>query len=224
MDNKKILIDLLAYANKFINSQYECNISIGEVSYKNIDLLVVYKIEQLYKLKMISEDKRNHLLDLHYKKLLLEQQLDAATSKKEQDLIDSKLVEICEELIPYDLNEELSIEYLISNTFENRRNTAEPINVDSLDAMIRIGDILRNEYGLSVKETAECLNLNKDMLIFNTSSKENLEFFLHMDFRFWARVMYGEFCHKKSSKGQDNREGNEELQKKLVLSKKDIDY
>ena len=220
MDNEELLVDLLAYANKFINSQYECNISIGEVSYKNIDLLTVYKINQLYKLQMISEDERNHLLDLHYKKLLLEQQLDAAITEEEQDSIDSKLVEICEELIPYDLNEELSIEYLISNTLENRRNIAEPINVDSLDAMIRIGDILRNEYGLSIKETAECLSLNKDMLIFNTSSKENLEFFLHMDFRFWARVMYDEFFHKKSSKDQDSREDKGELQRKLIPNRK----
>ena len=220
MDNKEILIDLLAYANKFINSQYECNISIGEVSYKNIDLLTVYKINQLYKLKMINENERNHLLDLHYKKILLEKQLDAAITEEEQDSIENKLVEICEELIPFGLDEELSIEYLISNTLENRRNIAEPINVDSLDAMIRIGDILRNEYGLSIKETAECLNLNKDMLIFNTSSQENLEFFLHMDFRFWARVMYGEFFHKKSSKDQDNREEKEELQRKLIPNKK----
>lgn len=220
MDNEELLVDLLAYANKFINSQYECNISIGEVSYKNIDLLVVYKIEQLYKLKMINENERNHLLDLHYKKILLEKQLDAAITEEEQDSIDNKLVEICEELIPFGLDEELSIEYLISNTLENRRNIAEPINVDSLDAMIRIGDILRNEYGLSIKETAECLSLNKDMLIFNTSSKENLEFFLHMDFRFWARVMYDEFFHKKSSKDQDSREDKGEPQRKLIPNKK----
>ena len=120
MDNKEILIDLLAYANKFINSQYECNISIGEVSYKNIDLLTVYKINQLYKLKMINENERNHLLDLHYKKILLEKQLDAAITEEEQDSIENKLVEICEELIPFGLDEELSIEYLISNTLENR--------------------------------------------------------------------------------------------------------
>lgn len=121
MDNKELLTELLAYANKFINSQYDCNIAIEGASYRNIDLLTVYRIEELYKAKVISEDEKNHLLDLHYKKLVLEQQMDATETEKEQDSIDRKLTEIWEELIPYGLNEELSIGYLINNTLNNTK-------------------------------------------------------------------------------------------------------
>ncbi len=123
MNDKELLTELLAYANKFINSQYDCNITIKDASYRNVDLLTVYRIVELYKAKIINENERNHLLDLHYKKLMLEQQLDAAKTEKEQDLIDGKLSEIWEDLIPYGLNKELSIEYLISNTLDNINNT-----------------------------------------------------------------------------------------------------
>ena len=60
MDEEELLIDLLAYANKFINSQYDCNIVVGDASYNNIDLLTVYRIDQLYKSNKISEDERNN--------------------------------------------------------------------------------------------------------------------------------------------------------------------
>ena len=102
------------------------------------------------------------------------------------------------------MDADLSIEYLIYNTFENKKTDCEPINADFLISTIRIGDILRNEYGLSIDETAECLNLNKDILIYNTSNKEYFEFFQHMDYRFWARILYGDFIETKG------------VQKKLV--------
>lgn len=61
MDNNELLKDLLKYAEKFINSQYECNIAIGDASYKNIDLLSVYKINQLCKSGKINETERNQI-------------------------------------------------------------------------------------------------------------------------------------------------------------------
>ena len=208
MDEEELLVDLLAYANKFINSQYDCNIAIGDASYKNIDLLTVYKIDQLYKSNKISEDERNHLLDLHYKKLVLEQQMDATIIEEERDSIDNKLFEVYKELAQYGLGEDLSIEYLIDSTFENKKDESEPINADFLIATIRIGDILRNDYELSIDETAECLDLNKDILIYNTSNKEYFEFFQHMGYRFWARILYGDFIETKGA------------QKKLVPDEK----
>ena len=62
MDEEELLVDLLAYANKFINSQYDCNIAVGDASYNNIDLLTVYRIDQLYKSNKISEDERNSFI------------------------------------------------------------------------------------------------------------------------------------------------------------------
>lgn len=202
MNNKELLTELLAYANKFMNSQYECNIAMGEASYKNVDLLTVYKIDQLYKLNKINEAERNHLLDLHYQKLSLETQLDWAETEKEADSIEQKLDSVCSELNDYGLNEDLSFEYLLSNTQAND-NSKKTIDNNLLIAIIRISEILREEYNLNLEESVKCINSYGNILV-NNESKENLEFFLSTSLRTWAERMYDEYIKgKKRIKGKE---------------------
>ena len=191
----ELLKDLLKYAEKFMNSQYECNIAIGDASYKNIDLLSVYKINQLCKFGKINETERNHLLDLHYQKIVLEKQLGEAETEKESDLIDQKLISVCDELAEHGLNEELSIEYLISNTQTNN-NFKKTIDNNLLIAIIRISEILREEHGLSLEESVKCINSYGDILV-NNESKENLEFFLSTSLRTWVEKMYNKCIKPK---------------------------
>ena len=47
--NEEWLKDLLEYAEKYMDSQYDCDIAIGDASYRNVDLLTVYKINELFK-------------------------------------------------------------------------------------------------------------------------------------------------------------------------------
>ncbi len=192
MNNKESLTELLAYANKYMNSQYECNIVLGEASYKNIDLLIVYRINELYQSKRINEEERNRLLNLHYKKIVLEQKLDDAKTEKEQEEIEKKLAKILEDLIPYGLNEEISIETLISNTNNYPRKL---MDTNLLTALILISDKLRNEYNLSALEAAECINSYGDILYINESA-ENIEYFLHTDLNTWAKLMYENYKGK----------------------------
>lgn len=200
MNNNELLITLLAYANKFINSQYDCNVSIGEASYRNIDLLTVYKINNLYESNRITEEERNCLLDLHHKKIVLEAKLDYSETEKEQISIDKELTEVYEELFKYNLNEDLSIEYLI-NEISNINKTMD----DSLlTSIIYITDILRDEYGLTNSEAAKCINSYGDILSIN-ESKERVEFFMHTSFRTWAQRMYDSYKGKakKLTKEED---------------------
>ena len=210
MNNKELLTELLAYANKFMNSQYECNIAMGEASYKNVDLLTVYKINQLYKLNKINEAERNHLLDLHYQKLSLETQLDLAETEKEADSIEQKLDSVCSELNDYGLNEDLSFEYLLSNTQVND-NSKKTIDNNLLIAIIRISEILREEYNLNLEESVKCINSYGNILV-NNESKENLEFFLSTSLRTWAERMYDEYI-----KGKRRIKGNEIVDKVIKM-------
>lgn len=195
--NEEWLKDLLKNAEKFMDSQYDCNIAIGDASYKNMDLLTVYKINQLFKSNKISESERNHLLDLQYQKLSLETQLDYAETEKEADSIEQKLNNVCGKLNEHGLNEELSFEYLISSTQAN--NTEKTIDSHILFAIIRISEILREERGLSLEEATKCIN---EYGVINQciGNSEYTEFFLHTDFRTWAERMYNEYTKPEREK------------------------
>ncbi len=188
MDNNECLKDLLTKAQHFLDSQYDSNICIGGVPYSNVDLLTVYKINELFKTKKISESERNHLLDLHYQKRSLEIDLDWAETEKEADSIEKKLSSVCGELNEYGLNEELCFENLISNTQVND-NSEKTIDNHLLIAIIRISEILRDEYRLSLEEAVERIKSYGVIDLCNGNS-EYTEFFLHTDFRTWAQEMY----------------------------------
>ena len=185
MDNNELLEKLLTAASKFLNTQYDHGIFVGETSYRNFDLLAVYKINELYKSKRIGEIERNRLLDLYYQKIVLEEKLDNSETEEEQDAIEERLKVICEELVDYDLNIELSIEYLISSMI-NHEDNIRCIDTNLVASIIYISDKLREKYDLSVLQTAEHINFYGHIIPLKEDD-EGLEYVLHKDVRIWAK-------------------------------------
>ena len=63
---------------------------------------------------------------------------------------------------------------------------------DLFVALITISDILREEYGLTIEESATCINNYRNFLLIN-DNKAAIEVFLHTSYKTWAKRMYEDY-------------------------------
>lgn len=105
---------LSAYGKKFINSQNDPTVMVSGATYRNIDLLAIYKINMMSELAVIDEKKKEELLDLYHKNLLLEEMFYSEKDADKANAIGEKLKKIHGVLDEYYLlPEDLDLDYLV---------------------------------------------------------------------------------------------------------------
>jgi hypothetical protein len=105
---------LSAYGKKFINSQNDPIVMVSGATYRNIDLLAIYKINMMCELAVIDEKKKEELLDLYHKNLLLEGMFYSEKDTDKANAIGEKLKKIHGILDEYYLlPEDLDLDYLV---------------------------------------------------------------------------------------------------------------
>ena len=80
---------------------------------------------------------------------------------------------------------------------------------DILVALIHISDILVKQYNLSLEEAIDCIVSYRDYTIFD--DRETTEFFLHTDYRTWAKRMYEKKYNKLPLVANESFCGDEPL-------------
>ena len=110
-------------------------IFLGEIGYTKDNLRVIYKINRLFELNIISLKSRNILIDLYNEKIRIEDLFFSAYDNDKEDILSEELAKIEKELDRYHLLEE-NVDYSNLIDFSINHENHEKVEEERLQKLI----------------------------------------------------------------------------------------
>lgn len=110
-------------------------IFLGEIGYTKDNLRVIYKINRLFELNIISLKSRNILIDLYNEKIRIEDLFFSAYDNDKEDILSEELAKIEKELDRYHLLEE-NVDYSYLIDFSINHENHEKVEEERLQKLI----------------------------------------------------------------------------------------